>query len=184
MELALTDEQEAVRDAFAQLFERASTPQQVRAAEATGFDPTLWEHVVGMGAPTLAVSEEQGGGGGTLLDLSIIGHEQGRRLGSIPLIESAVAARLLERLDAHEPLAELAAGSERWTVALRPTSAGVAALVPAGAVADRVLAVDGDDLVLVGAQARRDAPGATLGATPVASWVVGGAPDLRVLGTG
>ena len=49
MDLSLTREQRAVRDAFAALFGKQATPQRVRAAEATGFDGLLWRHYAEVG---------------------------------------------------------------------------------------------------------------------------------------
>ena len=123
MELALTEEQAAVRDAFRQLFERFSTPEHVRAAEPATFDPALWERVVAMGGPVLAIPEALGGGGGTLLDLSIVCDEQGRRLGSVPLVESAVTARLLERVGAFDARHRVGRGN-RIVDARAPTGIG------------------------------------------------------------
>ena len=42
IDLALTDEQQALVESFASLFAKASAPEQVREAEPGGFDPKLW----------------------------------------------------------------------------------------------------------------------------------------------
>ena len=49
MQLALTEEQELLQRTFADLFAAESSPERVRAAEGTGFDPGLWKHLVETG---------------------------------------------------------------------------------------------------------------------------------------
>jgi alkylation response protein AidB-like acyl-CoA dehydrogenase len=154
MDLSYSEEQRDLRESLASFFSKESTPERVRAAEPDGFDPGLWGKVAAMGLPAMAVPEDLGGGGATLLDLVLTAEEFGRRIPPAPLIESAVATNLLGRLGgiggtdpARELLAEAVAGDLLATVALEPLSRGVATLAPAGAVADVVLALDGDELV-------------------------------------
>ena len=78
----------------------------------------------------------------------------GARLAPVPLVEHTVAARLLARASGTVPDG-VVDGSTIATLALRPPIDGVARLVPAGAVADVVVALDGDDLVAVTATATR-----------------------------
>ncbi|MEZ5177829.1 MAG: acyl-CoA dehydrogenase family protein [Acidimicrobiales bacterium] len=77
----------------------------------------------------------------------------GARLASAPVVEAMVAARLLARhadTDASAGvLAELVAGGDPVVLALHPSVDGRAALVPGAAVATAVIALDGDDLVVV-----------------------------------
>src|ERR1700757_4363562 len=98
MDLRRTEEQRAVREAFARLFNDESTPQRVRTAETTGLDQRLWERFAAMGAIGIGVPAESGGGGGELFELALVAEEAGRRLAPIPVAEPAVAARLLARL--------------------------------------------------------------------------------------
>ena len=97
MDLSLTREQRAVRDAFAAFFGKQATPQRVRAAEATGFDGLLWRHYAEVGALGIAVPSDCGGGDGGLLELALVAEEAGRRLAPIPIAETAAAARVLGR---------------------------------------------------------------------------------------
>jgi alkylation response protein AidB-like acyl-CoA dehydrogenase len=154
MDLSYSDEQRDLRESLATFFSKESTTERVRAAEPTGFDPGLWEKIAAMGLPSVAVAQDLGGGGGGLLDLVLTAEEFGRRIPPAPLIEAAVATNLLGRVQgphapeaARELLAEAVAGDSLVSVALEPLRAGVAKLAPAGAVADAVLALDGDDLV-------------------------------------
>jgi alkylation response protein AidB-like acyl-CoA dehydrogenase len=154
VDLDLDDDQRAVREAFGSLFAKFSSPDDVRAAEPTDFDPRLWARLVETGAPTMAVPAAAGGGGGALLDLALVAEERGRYLAPVPLTEGAVAARLLAACGARGAVDEIAAGERVATVALHPAVDGVARLVGAGTVADLVVALDGEELVLAASTAR------------------------------
>ena len=178
MDLALSDEQRDLRESLASFFSKESTPERVRAAEPSGFDPALWEKIAAMGLATMAVPEELGGGGANLLDLVLTAEEFGRRIPPAPLIEAAAATNLLARIAgpgsserARELLAEAVAGDALVSLALRPLTEGIARLAPAGAVADAVLALDEDDLVVFRSEVSPRAPlevPANLGTSPVA----------------
>ncbi|NLV55415.1 MAG: acyl-CoA dehydrogenase [Acidimicrobiales bacterium] len=145
MDLTLTDEQEMLRDATAGLLAKLSGPEEVRAAEAGGFDPRLWDALVEMGLPAMTLPEAIGGGGSTLTDLGVALEECGAALATVPIVEAAVAARALVRLGLGERAAAIAAGE---VVVASPQAGG--ALVP-GAAGPRVrgaLVLDGDALVL------------------------------------
>ena len=180
MDLTLTEDQESLREAFGELFEKESSTQRVRAAEPTGYDEALWRLVAGSGVPLMAVAEEHSGGGAGLADLVVVVREAGRTLAPAPVVETAVAARLLSGFDAGRALlADVATGDVLPTVALRPAAAGTARLVPAGAVADAVVVLDGDELVLLRRGGRRphaDVP-ANLGCAPIADVVLGDGGD-------
>jgi len=171
MDLALSDDQLALRDAVVDLLAKESPPERVRAAEPAGFDPALWALVSGMGLPSLAVAEGLGGGGGSLVDLAVVAEEFGRRVAAAPLIEAAAATDLLAQLGAGALLEPVLSGDLLATVALRPPVNGVARLVPAGAVADVVIALDGEELVAsrssVGPAAPLAVP-ANLASSPIA----------------
>ena len=173
MRTRYSEDQQAVQEAFGELFAREATSEAVRDAEAgCGFDAGLWRKLAAAGAPGMALSTDQGGGGASLVDLSVVAYEWGRRIAPAPLIEHAVATRLLASrsgstasdadatgLDGHaddggtvverELVDALAAGEVVATLALRPPDpGGMARLVPAGAVADVVVALRGDVLVV------------------------------------
>ena len=100
MDLDPTDEQQSIVDVFGGLAERTVPLDRVRDHEPVGFSPELWAQLVAVGAPGMAVPEAAGGAGATLLDLALAVEALGRRLAPAPLIEHAVAARLLARADA------------------------------------------------------------------------------------
>ena len=98
MDLSFTDEQRDLRESLAAFFTKESTTEHVRAAEPDGFDVRLWDQVAAMGLASMAVDEDLGGGGATLLDLVFTAEEFGRRIPPVPLIEAAVSTNLLGRL--------------------------------------------------------------------------------------
>ena len=155
MRTRYSEDQQAVAEAFGDLFAREATPEAVRAAEAgCGFDRGLWGKLAAAGAPGMAVPVEHGGGGASLVDLAVVAFEWGRRIAPVPLVEHAVTARLIASLAASgtvDPaLAGAVAGGEPVaTLTLRPAGPdGTARLVPAGAVADVVAGLRGDSLVV------------------------------------
>jgi alkylation response protein AidB-like acyl-CoA dehydrogenase len=105
--------------------------------------------------------------GATLSDLAVATREFGRALAPIPVVESLVASRLLGRVG--EP------GGERPdlpTVALQPAVDGLVRLVAAGAVADAVVGLDGDTLVLA-TDGPAESPPPNAARAPLATWSVG-----------
>ncbi|MCU1396844.1 MAG: acyl-CoA dehydrogenase protein [Ilumatobacteraceae bacterium] len=130
MELAFSSDQRDLFDGFEQFFSGESGPAVVRAAEPLGFDPVLWRKLDSM---------ELWGSGASIADLCVIAESFGRWIAPVPFAEHAVASPLAGDI-----------GSGVATIALRPAdSTGVWRLVPAGAVADVVIGVDGDDLIAV-----------------------------------
>lgn len=187
MNLHLTQEQELLRDTFAQLFSNESSPQRVRAAEPTGFDAVLWKALVDTGAVGMRVPEARGGAGSSLLDVALVAEQAGRYLASGPLLESIVACSVLARFatgPASDALDRALDGSALVTLALLPVSENGTQLVPGGAAADAALALDGDELVLI---ARGEPTEAlpNLGSGSVASWALrGGTGERSVLARG
>ncbi len=178
MNLDFTDRQQEFADVVRGFFDKESPTEAVRAAEPLGFDRGLWEKSVQMGLTGITVPEARGGGGAGFVDLAIVAECLGEHLAPVPLVEAAVATDLLATLSegAGGELESLAAaavdGQLVATLALHPVVAGVARLVPAGAVADLVVVLDGDRLLLVrpdgGPEARPAAAVPNLGALPVA----------------
>jgi len=139
----LSDDQTAIRDLFVGFFAREAPASVARASEPLGFDPTLWAQVREIGAPGMGVPTVFGGGGATLGDLAVVTEALGRSIAPVPLVEHLVAARLLATPD-------VVSGDAVAPLALRPaTDDGTWRLVPAGAVADVVVGLDGDELVVV-----------------------------------
>ena len=111
MDLDPSEEQRLLIDAFGALYAKQSPPERVRAAEPSGHDPDLWVRLCENGALEMAVDEVSGGWGASLLDLALVAEQHGRFLGSAPLLEAQVAARLLARVDS--PAATASCSSAR-----------------------------------------------------------------------
>jgi alkylation response protein AidB-like acyl-CoA dehydrogenase len=169
MNLAFSDDQLALRRAFADLFDAHSTIQRVRAAEPRGFDEALWRLLVATGAPGIGVRAVSGGGGGGLLELALTGYEAGRRLAPAPIAETAAAARLLDRLDADALLASALDGSAIVSIALGPAPLAGQWLVD-GAVADVVLSLEGDARVVAVSRPAEVETASNLGSLPLGRW--------------
>ena len=162
MRTRYSEDQTTVQEAFGALLEREATPEAVRSAEAgCGFDRGLWHTLASAGAPGMAAPVTYGGGGASLVDLAVVVYEWGRRIAPVPLVEHAVAARLLCAAagpNAPRDLVDaVVCGELVATLALRPVAAGgTARLVPAGAVADVVAGMREGALVV----GRSEPPGA------------------------
>lgn len=151
MDLTLSEEQRQLVDSFAALYARESSTEQVRAAEPLGFDPILWAALSATGVIEMAVPEEHGGWGASVLELALLAEQHGRATGSAPVIEAQVAAWLLAQCGAAgaELLAAATSGDRLVTFAPRRARRSELALVPGGAVADVAIALIGDRLVAV-----------------------------------
>jgi alkylation response protein AidB-like acyl-CoA dehydrogenase len=177
MNLDYTDDEAALRDTVRELFEKESPVSVVRAAEPLGFDVMLWRKVVEMGLCAIGVPDEHGGGGAGLTELAIVAEGAGRYLAPVPFIEAAVANNLLvsscggDGGRVESIVSRAVAGELLATVAVQPAIGEVARLVPAGAVADVVVVLRDDELLLVRQGDRSpERPGgavANLGAMPI-----------------
>jgi len=143
VDLELSDDQTLIRGLFTAFFAREAPTSVARASEPLGFDPVLWERIREIGAPGMGAPAVCGGGGAALGDLVVVTEALGRSIAPVPLVEHLVAARLLGTPD-------VVAGDVLATLAVRPaTVRGRWRLVPAGAVGDVVVGLDGDELVSV-----------------------------------
>ena len=100
MDLALSDEQEALRESARGFLGRAwstSRARRVRTPEGSGHDPALWREMASLGWLGLAFPATVGGGGGDLLDLAVVFEEAGRALVPTTLHSTVEAALLLDR---------------------------------------------------------------------------------------
>jgi len=147
MNLDLSQEQVTAVDTFSKFFAQECPTPRVRAAEPLGFDQELWDSLVLMEVPAMGLPESAGGGGATMLDLALVGEEFGRCLAPVPFTETLPAAKVCQSAGLQRVVDGCIDGSIIATVACHPVVDGVARLVPAGAVADVVVVMDGDELV-------------------------------------
>jgi len=166
--LALTEDQQFVRQTFSALFGKEADPARVRAAEPLGHDPDLWAHLIATGALGVGIPEDVGGGGGGLLELALIAEEAGRRVAPIPFVEPAAAARLLAAYGARSLLDDALGGARIVSLATRPGPVE-RQLLTDGAVADVVVALQGDRVVAVH-RPPEVRPTSNMGALPLARW--------------
>ncbi len=153
-DLSLSDDQRAVEDLFATfLSDRCSPGVVVRAAEPLGFDASLWDGFAAIGAPGMAAPAETGGGGAGLV------RARGRCRTSWPCRSPRCRSSSTRLPPGPFPMLTSSTGDVVATVALRPARRdGTWTLVPAGAVADVVVGLDGDELVAVRSEPPRTAP--------------------------
>ena len=184
MNLNLTEEQDLLRTTFAELFASESSSDRVRAAEPLGYDPALWKTLVETEVVGMRVPEAQGGTGASLHDAMLVAEEAGRHLASAPVIEAIVASHLISGIAspaAQDALPGILSGSSLVSFALFP--GGESQLVPAGAVADAVVGLVGDELVWV-EKGRDVKPAENLGSSPLARWSLASDGVREVLASG
>ena len=102
MELALSDEQELLRDTTRRFLSEQAAPAQLRQwrPPPRGHDPGYWRKGTELGWTALLADEAAGGGsvsGDGLSDLALIAHEFGRQASPGPLLSANVVAAALSR---------------------------------------------------------------------------------------
>jgi alkylation response protein AidB-like acyl-CoA dehydrogenase len=177
LDYSLSEDHQALQAAYKDFFKTHCSIETVRAAEASGFDKSLWERLCAMGATTMVLPEESGGDGATLVDLTLVAEEAGRALAPVPWIDHVCAARLLGRLGALEP--EILRGTQIAALDPQHDAPSGTRLIPAGSIADHVLARDGDEVVRL-TFATRPAKVDNIGRLPMA-WVDPDAADTRTV---
>src|SRR5919197_5581735 len=131
MDFSFSEEQDAVRDLAAQIFEGHATTERVKEVERSEehFDRELWRALADAGLLAIAVPEEHGGSGLGLVELCLLLEEQGRRVAPVPLWPTLVLGAL--------PIAELGSPEQqqRWLPGVAG-GGGVLTAPPAGAGGD------------------------------------------------
>ena len=119
MNLALSDEQELLREAARNALARVKTVEAARAALEEGDEhrdlPDLWPTAIEAGWSGLVVSEEHGGAGLGAFEAMLVAQECGRVLAGVPLLGHVVATYVLNAAG-HEGLEALAAGELRAAI--------------------------------------------------------------------
>jgi alkylation response protein AidB-like acyl-CoA dehydrogenase len=169
MNLALSDEQELLREAARGTLSRVKTIERARdALEDESKRADLWPTAVDAGWPGLLIAEQHGGAELGAFDAMLVAEECGRVLAPVPLLGLLPATAILDAAG-HESLTRVAAGElrpayvparppsdleRRWTV--EPRSGTTRADAPSARS-------DGDAVVLDGAVSFvPDLPGAQL----------------------
>jgi alkylation response protein AidB-like acyl-CoA dehydrogenase len=194
MNLALSDEQEFLREAARGALARHKTVEAARAALEGGELPDLWPTAREAGWPGLLVPEEHGGAGLGAFDAMLVAQECGRVLAGVPLLGLLPATAILDAAG-HDAIGAVASGEARaaWLPARPPSHGEVAWTVEArrgkARAAPPRAAVDGDSVRLTGTVAfAPDTPGADLlvavamtdAGLVVAAAVDAGAPGVAI----
>ncbi|MFV9633672.1 acyl-CoA dehydrogenase family protein [Mycobacterium neumannii] len=177
LDYSLSDDHQALQAAYKDFFKTHCSIETVRAAEASGFDKSLWERLCTMGATTMALPEDVGGDGATLVDLTLVAEEIGRSLAPVPWIDHVSAARLLGRLGAADP--DIVSGTQIVGLDPQQDSPSGVRLLPSGSVADHIVLRDGDDVVKL-TFATRPTKVDNIGRLPMA-WIDPAAADTRTV---
>jgi alkylation response protein AidB-like acyl-CoA dehydrogenase len=124
MNLALSPEQELLREAARGSLARHRTVEAAHAALDGGSLPDLWPTAREAGWPGLLIAEEHGGAGLGAFDAMLVAQECGRVLAAVPLIGLLPATAILDAAGA-EGLEGIAAGERRvtWLPARPPAGA-------------------------------------------------------------
>lgn len=178
LDYSLSEDHEAVQQAYQQFFKTHCTIDTVRAAEASGFDKSLWERMCAMGATTMALPESIGGDGATLVDLTLVADEIGRSLAPVPWIDHVCAARLLTRLNKLDS-PDVVNGKQLLGLDPQRHNEPGRRLIPTGSIADHIVCCDGNDIVQLTFDTR-PAPVDNIGRLPMA-WIDPGAADSRTV---
>jgi alkylation response protein AidB-like acyl-CoA dehydrogenase len=107
MNFDLTEEQQMIVEQVAKFVAKESPVERFRRLRETeqGWEPSMWAQMAEQGWLAIAIPEEQGGFGGTFVDLALILEQLGRGLVPEPFIPSVVLAGGL--------LSELGSDSQR-----------------------------------------------------------------------
>ena len=124
MELEFTGEQEELRSSVRSVLEKECPVDLVRAVVETGEAPEkLWGSMVALDWPALAIPEEYGGIGLTILETAVVVEELGRAIAPGPLLATVTQfAPVVREVGTPEQqqrfLSEVATGALAGTVAL------------------------------------------------------------------
>jgi alkylation response protein AidB-like acyl-CoA dehydrogenase len=148
MDFGLSEDQREIQRTARELLAERARPERVRAhAEEGRIDDDLWRELCELGWPGIAVTEEHGGQGLGLVELSILCEELGRTVAPVPLLPTVLAAAIIEQAGSEEQrtrwLPGLAAGEV--VGALGVERDGVAELVVGAPGAEVLVLVQGDD---------------------------------------
>jgi alkylation response protein AidB-like acyl-CoA dehydrogenase len=146
VDFSLTDDQVELQSAFGRFFDQHAPISVVREVEPLGFSDDLWRRIGEMGVPDLAVGTD-GEDAASLSQLLVVAEELGRTLAPVPFVETVTAARAIARGGATLPAAAAGEAPPIVTFCPRPLTATLS-LLPAGAIADAVVGLAGDELVL------------------------------------
>ena len=142
MNFDFSEDQHEIKRTARDLLTKRSTLERVRAAaEARTYDDGLWNELVQLGWPGIAIAEEHGGGGLGVVELATLLEEGGYALAGSPFLATVACALVLQEAGSDEQkaswLPRLASGEVTGALAvgetLTPDADGAAVLVVADA---------------------------------------------------
>ncbi len=158
MDFDLTQDQKEIKGVARELLAARSPMAKVReAAEAGAYDSSLWNELVGLGWPGIAVAEEHGGQGLGAVELAVLLEELGYACAATPFLSTAVAAAVIQSTGTAEQQArwlpglasgELTAGIGTHELAADAAGAAVAVLI-SGDEAQIVTAPETEPLIAI-----------------------------------
>ena len=163
MDFDLTEDQKEIKNVARELLSaRSPWPKVRQAAEASAYEPALWQEIVELGWPGIAVAESHGGQGLGAVELAVLLEELGYACAATPFLSTAVVAAVIQ-----------AGGTdgqrERWLPGLASgelqAGVGTPELVLDGHGADVIVLIDDDGARLVAAADADTEPLATIDAT-------------------
>jgi alkylation response protein AidB-like acyl-CoA dehydrogenase len=147
MDFDLTEEQREIQRVARELLAARSPFAKVRgAAEAAEYDQRLWQEIIELGWPGIAVAEEHGGQGLGSVELAVLLEELGYACAATPFFSTAVAATVIQASGSDEQ-------RERWLPGLVSgqlrAGVGTAELAADADGAAVVVLLDGDQARLM-----------------------------------
>jgi len=147
MDFDLSDEQKQIKQVAHDLLSARSPFSKVReAADAAEYDPSLWNELVELGWPGIAVGSEHGGQGLGAVELAVLLEELGYACAATPYLSTATAAAVIEATGTPDQrskwLPGLVSGEQTAGIGTRELAADAR-----GAAV--IVLLDGDDAQLV-----------------------------------
>jgi alkylation response protein AidB-like acyl-CoA dehydrogenase len=139
MDFDLSDDQREIKAVARELLGARSPLAKVReAAEASTYDSGLWNEIVDLGWPGIAVAERHGGQGLGAVELAVLLEELGYACAATPFLPTAVTAAVIQSYGSEEQqrrwlprlaAGEIAAGIGRADLAADAEGAAVVVLL-------------------------------------------------------
>jgi alkylation response protein AidB-like acyl-CoA dehydrogenase len=147
MDFDLTQDQQEIKGVARELLAARSPWAKVReAAESQTYDPALWQELVELGWPGIAVAEEHGGQGLGAVELAVLLEELGYACAATPLLSTAVAASVIQACGTDAQRAQWLPGLVSGELA---AGVGTRDLCADGIGAALLVLLDGDEATLV-----------------------------------
>jgi len=181
MDFELTDDQQALRDAARDLLDDHASPARVRAVvdARASHDAELWAAMVEQGWLGIEQPEAAGGLDMGFVELAVLLEELGRHAAPAPFASTVLALAALRGTAWEERLVNGAIGAVTWS------DGSHRLLVPYAPVADVLVVVDGDHLVVHDlTTGERPTAEPAMDVTRCLGWVSAGRPGATVIDEG